>query len=152
MNQAIPRRDQPHAGHSKPVLTALLLAVMIVAGPLGNVFLGKGMKETGRLPVWPPSQLIATGLKVFGTGSIWLGIASLLTFFIAYMLVLSVADFSYVQPSASLAYGISAVLGHFLLGEHISALRWTGIVVICMGVFVVGRTNPKTTYPETERA
>ncbi|HLK20886.1 MAG TPA: hypothetical protein VKT81_18165 [Bryobacteraceae bacterium] len=110
------------------------------------------MKETGRLPVWPPSQLIATGLKVFGTGSIWLGIASLLTFFIAYMLVLSVADFSYVQPSASLAYGISALLGHFLLGEHISALRWTGIVVICMGVFVVGRTNPKTTYPETERA
>ena len=149
----IPFNDEPHAQQSKPVLTTFLLAVMILAGPLGNVLLGKGMKETGRLPVWPPKQLVWTGLKVFGSGSIWLGVASLIIFFIAYMLVLSVADFSYVQPAASLAYGIAALLGHLLLGEHISALRWTGIAVICMGVLIVGRTNPRTTSPQiTERA
>jgi drug/metabolite transporter (DMT)-like permease len=149
----IDSNDEPHAPRSKAVLTTFLLAVMILAGPLGNVLLGKGMKETGRLPVWPPVQLIRTGLKVFGSGSIWLGVASLIMFFIAYMLVLSVADYSYVQPSASLAYGIAALLGHLLLGEHISALRWTGIVVICMGVLIVSRTNPQTTSPQTtERA
>ncbi len=118
---------------------------MILAGPLGNVLLGKGMKETGKLPVWPPVELVETGLKIFGSGSIWLGVASLLTFFVAYMLVLTLADFSYVQPAASLSYGVAALLGHLLLDEHISALRWTGIAVICVGVLVVGRTNPRTT-------
>jgi drug/metabolite transporter (DMT)-like permease len=145
----IPFNDEPRAQQSKPVLTTFLLTVVILAGPLGNVLLGKGMKETGRLPVWPPKQLMGTGLKVFGSGSIWLGVASLITFFIAYMLVLSVADYSYVQPAASLAYGIAALLGHFWLGEHISALRWTGIAVICMGVVIVSRTDPQTTSPQT---
>ena len=26
-------------------------------------------------------------------------------------------------------------------------LRWLGIAIICLGVFVVGRTNPQTTRP-----
>ena len=55
------------------------------------------------------------------------------------------ADYSFVQPASSLAYGVVAVLGHLMLGERISPLRWAGIAVICLGVFVVGRTHPRTT-------
>jgi len=125
--------------------TYLLIAVMVIAGPLGNVLLGKGMKHIGDLPVWPLSELLHTGLKIFTSGSIWLGIASLLTFFVAYMLALSLADYSYVQPASSLAYGVVALFGYLMLGERVSPLRWIGIAVICLGVFVVGRTNPRTT-------
>lgn len=125
--------------------TYLLIAWMAVAGPLGNVFLGKGMKHIGDLSVWPLSDLLRTGLKVFASGSVWLGIASLIAFFVAYMLALSLADYSFVQPASSLAYGVVAVLGHLMLGERISPLRWAGIAVICLGVFVVGRTHPRTT-------
>jgi drug/metabolite transporter (DMT)-like permease len=125
--------------------TYLLIAVMVIAGPLGNVLLGKGMKHIGRLSIWPPSQLLYTGLNIFMSGSIWSGIASLTTFFVAYMLVLSWADYSFVQPVASLAYGVVALLGYLILGEKVSPLRWAGIAVICLGVFVVGRTNPRTT-------
>ena len=122
-----------------------LIAIMIFAGPLGNVLLGKGMKHTGNLGIWPPPKLIATGIKIFGTGSIWLGIGSLMVFMIAYMLVLSLADYSYVQPVSSVAYGVVALLGHLMLGEYVSWLRCAGIAVISMGVFIVGRTNPQTT-------
>jgi drug/metabolite transporter (DMT)-like permease len=125
--------------------TYLLIAVMVIAGPLGNVLLGKGMKHIGGLSIWPPSQLLYTGLNIFMSGSIWSGIASLTTFFVAYMLVLSWADYSFVQPVASLAYGVVALLGYLILGEKVSPLRWAGIAVICLGVFVVGRTNPRTT-------
>jgi drug/metabolite transporter (DMT)-like permease len=31
-----------------------------------------------------------------------------------------------------------------MLGERVSPLRWTGIALISLGVFVVGRTNPRT--------
>ena len=77
------------------------------------------------------------------------GISSLITFFIAYMLVLSWADYSYVQPVSSVAYGVVALLGYLVLGEKISALRWAGIAVICLGVFVVSRTGPQTTSRKT---
>jgi drug/metabolite transporter (DMT)-like permease len=124
--------------------TFLLILVMVIAGPLGNVLLGKGMKQAGRLPIWPPTEALHTAFRVFGTGSIWLGVASLLTFFLANLLVLSWADYSYVQPASAVAYGVVALLGYLMLGEPVSPLHWLGIAIICLGVFVVGQTNPRS--------
>jgi hypothetical protein len=31
-----------------------------------------------------------------------------------------------------------------MLGEPVSPLRWLGIAIICLGVFVVGQTSPRT--------
>jgi multidrug transporter EmrE-like cation transporter len=140
------QRAQPMTSKKRLHLqTYLLIALMAIAGPLGNVLLGKGMKHIGELSVWPLSDLFHTGLKIFASGSVWLGIASLIGFFVAYMLALSLADYSFVQPASSLAYGVVALLGHLMLGERVSPLRWAGIAVICLGVLVVGRTNPRTT-------
>jgi drug/metabolite transporter (DMT)-like permease len=125
--------------------TYLLIAVMVIAGPLGNVLLGKGMKRIGEPAIWPPMQLLHTASNIFTSVSIWLGIGSLIIFFVAYMLALSWADYSFVQPASSLAYGIVALFGYLLLGERVSPLRWAGIAIISLGVFVVGRTNPRTT-------
>ena len=124
--------------------TFLLILVMVIAGPLGNVLLSKGMKQAGTLALWPPAELPHTVLRVLATGPIWLGIASLLTFFLANVLVLTWADYSYVLPASSVGYGISALLGYFLLGEPVSALRWLGIAIICLGVLIVGQTDPRS--------
>jgi drug/metabolite transporter (DMT)-like permease len=124
--------------------TFFLILVMVIAGPLGNVLLSKGMKQSGRLAIWPPTEALHTALRVFGTGSIWLGVASLLTFFLANVLVLSWADYSYVQPASSVGYGVAALLGYFMLGEPVSPLRWLGIAIICLGVLVVGQSNPRS--------
>jgi drug/metabolite transporter (DMT)-like permease len=131
--------------------TFSLILVMVISGPLGNVLLSKGMKQTGSLVWWPPSEALHTVVRVLGTGSIWLGVASLLTFFVANILVLSWADYSFVQPASSVAYGVSALLGYFMLGEPVSPLRWTGIAIICLGVFVVGQTSPQSHPQSLER-
>jgi drug/metabolite transporter (DMT)-like permease len=127
--------------------TFVAILVMIVLGPLGNVLLGKGMKPIGAIVMRTPREVFHVFLEVFGSTSIWLGIASLLAFFVAYMLVLSWADYSFVQPASSVSYGISAVLAHFMLKEAISPMRWIGVVVICLGVFMVSGTPPRTTDP-----
>lgn len=124
--------------------TFLLILVIVIAGPLGNVLLSKGMKTVGKVVAWPPQALLQVALRIFGTPAIWLGIASQLTFFVAYMLVLSWADYSYVQPASSFSYAVVAVLGYLLLGEAVSPMRWAGIGIICLGVFVVGRTSPRS--------
>ena len=125
--------------------TYILIAVMIVAGPIGNLLIAKGMKDIGAIRFWPPSELVPVFFRVFGSWTIWTGIASLITFIIAYMLALSMADYSFVQPAAALGYVVIAVLGVLVLGESVSPLHWAGIVVICFGVSFIRGTNPRTT-------
>jgi drug/metabolite transporter (DMT)-like permease len=69
----------------------------------------------------------------------------LIAFFVAYMLVLSWADYSYVQPASAMAYAVVALLGHYLLREVVTPIRWIGVIVICLGVLIVGHTPPSTT-------
>jgi drug/metabolite transporter (DMT)-like permease len=127
--------------------TYLLIFLMVVFGPSGDVLLSKGMKRIGALTSWSPADLFVFFRSTFACGTVWLGIGSLLTFFIAYMLVLSWADYSYVQPASSVAYGVVALLGYLVLRETITPTRWIGIFIICAGVFIVGHTPPRTTEP-----
>jgi drug/metabolite transporter (DMT)-like permease len=118
---------------------------MICAGPTGNVVLGAGMKRLGPVALWPLPALLHNGVTVFTSPTIWIGIGLLIAFFVSYMLALSWADFSFVRAVACLAYAVVAFLSVFVLKEHIPPLRWAGIAVIGLGVFVVSRTAPKTT-------
>jgi drug/metabolite transporter (DMT)-like permease len=131
--------------------TYVMILLMVIFGPLGNVLLSKGMKNIGSANTWTPVELFHIFVRVFTSGFIWLGIASLLTFFVSYMCVLSWADYSYVQPTSSFAYLIVALLAYFLLGEHLTPLHWVGVAIICVGVFVVGFT-PHRTSKESYRA
>jgi drug/metabolite transporter (DMT)-like permease len=125
--------------------TYFFIFLMAIFNPLGNLLLGKGMKGLDGLAAWTPAKLAHLVVFVMGSGTIWMGIASLIMFFAAYTLVLSWADYSYVQPASAMAYATSAALGHFVLREVVSPLQWVGIMLICLGVLVVGRTPPSTT-------
>jgi drug/metabolite transporter (DMT)-like permease len=127
--------------------TYLLLFLMVVFGPLGDVLLSKGMKRIGTLTSWGPLDLLRFFENTFTSVVVWFGIGSLLSFFIAYILVLSWADYSYVQPASSAAYGVVALLGYLILRETVTPMRWAGILIICLGVFIVGHTLPRTTEP-----
>jgi uncharacterized membrane protein len=127
--------------------TYLLIFLMVIFGPLGNVMLGKGMKRIGAVSFATPAGVLDFLARVLTSGTIWLGILSLITFFVAYMLVLSWADYSYVQPASAVAYGMVALLAHFMLREVVTPVRWMGVLLICLGVLVVGYTPPRTTEP-----
>ena len=125
--------------------TYLLIAIMIVAGPVGNLLIAIGMRQVGEVKFWPLPELLAVFFRVFGSFTIWAGIMCLITFIVAYMLALSMADYSYVQPAAALGYGVIAVLGYFVLHESVSPLHWVGIAVICFGVAFIRNTHPRST-------
>lgn len=127
--------------------TYLLIFFMVIFGPLGNVLLGKGMKRIGAVSIGTTAGMLDLVSHVVTSGTIWLGIGSLITFFVAYMLVLSWADYSYVQPASSFAYAVVALLAHFMLHEVVTPTRWVGVLLICVGVLVVGHTPPRTTEP-----
>ena len=122
-----------------------MILLSIVLGPMGNVMLSKGVKGVHPASITTLAGIAAPAMSALSSPFVWLGIVCLMGFMMVHMLLLTWADYSYVQPATSLAYATVAVLSYFLLGEHISGLRWLGIAVICLGVFVVGRTAPSTT-------
>lgn len=138
-----PHNNKAHSGrHFK---TYFLILLVVIFSPLGNVLLSTGMKQVGPMTFHSASQFFGVFAQVFTSGAIWLGIASLFMYFISYMLVLSWADYSYVQPATAMGYVIVALLGHFVLHETVTPLRWIGISLIFLGVLIVGHTPPRTT-------
>jgi drug/metabolite transporter (DMT)-like permease len=127
------------------VKTIVLIVIMITVAPLGDVMLRRGMAQIGAIPGWAPGELVHFFFRAFTSPTIWLGIGLLLGFFVAYLVVLSWADYSYVLPASSISSLIIALLAYFVLHESITVLRWVGVASICLGVFIVGDTHPRTT-------
>lgn len=131
-----------------PVLhlkTSILIVIMVSVAPLGDMFLGKGMKQVGPMPDFAPGGIFDFFYRAFTSETVWLGISLLLAFFVAYLLVLSWADYSYVLPASSISTLVVALLARFVLHETVRPLRWAGVAIICLGVFTVGHTHPRTT-------
>src|SRR5664279_5058868 len=127
--------ESPRRLHLK---TFILILIMVLAGPLGNVLLGKAMKQVGPVHPWPPAELLHVFIRVFTSGTIWLGVGSLLVFFAAYMIVLSWADYSYVQPASSISYAVVALLASTWLGEFV-LLMFFVVVFGTVGEIFVSR-------------
>ena len=125
--------------------TYVLLFLMVLLGSVGNTILSKGMKDSGDLDISNLQSLEAGAVRVLSSGTIWLGIALMLLFMICHMLVLSWADYSFVMPFSAIAYALVPLLGYLFLGEHVSAARSVGIILIFLGVLLINRTPHRTT-------
>src|SRR5260370_5891314 len=125
--------------------TCVLLFLLVFLGSVGNTILSKGMKDVGDLDVAHLSALEAGAARVLSSGTIWLGITLMLLFMVCHMLVLSWADYSFVMPFSAIAYALVPLLGYLFLGEHVSAARSVGIILIFLGVLLINRTPHRTT-------
>jgi drug/metabolite transporter (DMT)-like permease len=89
----------------------------------------------------PPIAITDLGALISALANPWVigGILLLLCFFSAYLSALSFADLTFVLPATSIGYVNMALLGRFFLHEHVSLSRWTGVVLITLGVGFVAR-------------
>jgi len=123
--------------------TLVLVVLMVAASSTGDIFLKQGMD---RIPVQLDAASLGSAfVQTVASGQIWLGIACLQISFVLYMMLLSWADYSYVMPVSSFGYAVVALLAVLVLGESVTLGRWAGVALICLGVGLVGRTEPRTT-------
>ena len=127
------------------IKTAVFLIVMVTTGPLGAVFLREGMKRAQPLIRWNPAIVIQLCGIMLTNQDVWLGIGSRVVAALAFMCLLSWADYSFVNPASSVSYVIAVCLGWLMLGEAVPTGRWIGAILICLGVAFIGKTPPRTT-------
>jgi drug/metabolite transporter (DMT)-like permease len=126
------------------VKTLFMVLLMVVCANVGDLMLKRGMSRIGEVQPSLAGLARAFPLTV-SNGSIWVGIFFLSGFMLSYMTVLSWADYSYVMPAGAFGYAILTLLAVVFLHETVSPRRWTGVVLICVGVLLVGQTKPRTT-------
>lgn len=72
---------------------------------------------------------------------ILLGLACYVVSVVVWLLVLSRVEVSFAYPFLSIGYIVTALAGWFLFNESVGTTRWAGIVVICLGVWLVTRSG-----------
>jgi drug/metabolite transporter (DMT)-like permease len=133
--------------HSHDRKTQILVLIVILTNVLGNVSLSHGMHQVGRIVSASPLDYV----RAFANPWTILGICVLVVWMLTDLALLSRADLSFVLPVTASAYVLVAISGHFLLHDHISWERWTGIVLITLGVVLAEETPDRTTKGPPER-
>lgn len=126
----------------------MVLGVVAVTAPLGDTLLSLGMGRVGPVSLHHLSTLI----YAVKTPQILLGIALLIGFFSSYLASLSWADLTFVMPATSIGNVFVALLARFWKHEHISPMRWLGILLITAAVGFVARGPSYTETPEPQQA
>ncbi len=124
--------------------TRICLAVIVVANALGNIFLGRGMREVGDISTYSPVELVRSAAAAMTNPWVLAGVGLLIVFFVAHAIVLSWADLSYVLLVTAIGYVLVVGLSWGFLGEAVSVSRWAGTIIITAGVMLVGSTPART--------
>lgn len=122
----------------------MILGIVAVTAPLGDTLLSLGMEDVGPVSIHHLSTLFAA----FAVPNVIIGIALLIGFFSSYLASLSWADLTFVLPATSIGNVIVALLARFWKHEHISPMRWVGIVLITAAVGFIARGPSYTEIPQ----
>lgn len=127
----------------------LFIVLVVITNTLGNLFLAIGL---ARMPGFSFGSFLGYVEAFLSNGWIMGGIALMTLWMISQLSMYTWADLTYVLPVTASAYILTAILGRYVLNQHISLLHWAGIVVISFGVMFVSETPVQTSEAlEAER-
>jgi len=118
------------------LLVILLIALIIEA--IGVVLISRGLKQISagdQAGFRQIGRVVRLGLT---NRLILTGVFLEALFFAAFLYLLSRADVSLIWPLTSLGFIINTLAAKFIGHEHVSPLRWTGVLLIALGAAIVG--------------
>jgi drug/metabolite transporter (DMT)-like permease len=119
------------------MLTFILLFFIIVVGTGGEMCVSKAMRIVGEVHEFHPKVIARFVFGALRVPWMWLGITMMGIAFFSLLTLLSFREVSWVVPMSALSYLAGAIGASLFLREHVTARRWMGIGVICLGVIIV---------------
>jgi drug/metabolite transporter (DMT)-like permease len=119
------------------VRTALLLAVVVLAGTGGDIALTMAMKKVARGEPWTWRIAPRRIGRALIQSQMWVGIGLMILSFLAFITVLSWADVSFAVPATASNYIVGPIGAKLLLKERLTKGRWAGMVLVAAGVALV---------------
>lgn len=118
-------------------LPLILLGVLLNA--TAQLCLKQGMRQVGHF-AFSLNNLAPIGFKVALNPFVFAGLVCYVVSVVVWLLALSRVEVSYAYPLLSVGYVVTAFAGQLFFGEALGPMRWAGILVICLGVYLVTRS------------
>lgn len=118
-------------------LPLILLGVLLNA--TAQLCLKQGMRQVGHF-AFTLENLVPIGFKVGLNPFVFAGLTCYVVSVVVWLLALSRVDVSYAYPLLSVGYIVTAFAGRHFFGEALGPTRWAGIIVICVGVYLITRS------------
>ena len=118
---------------------SLLLLVTVTFNVVGQYLMKRGMMSVGVIS-GDMSLLVSSLARAFTNPYVIAGVGAYAAGSIFWLILLSRVDLSYAYPALSLGYVVVTLVSVFFLGEQVSAMRWVGVIVICLGVALLSRS------------
>ncbi|MGA9772611.1 MAG: EamA family transporter [Blastocatellia bacterium] len=119
------------------MITALMIAMVVMGSSIGDVFITKGMKEVGEISTLRPGALVLIVKRTITNKFFLAGVFFLAISYFSFLVALALADLSLVVPATSIGFVIKTIGAKFFLKERITAVRWAGILLVCIGVALI---------------
>jgi drug/metabolite transporter (DMT)-like permease len=125
----------------------VILLIGLVFEAAGVVFLSQGLHEIGEVKTISFGEISRIVVRGAINRNILLGTLLETVFFGVLLYLLSVRDVSLIWPLTSLGFVLTALAARMVRHEDVSALRWTGVVIIVIGAALVAWSEQAKTKP-----
>jgi len=119
------------------IRSLIMLAVLICCSTGGEIAITHGMKATGEPARLRPRALMQFLGRALKNGWFWAGVPLMALSFYSLLMLLSWEPISFVIPASALSYVVGTFGAKYILGEEVSAARWAGVILVCIGVTLV---------------
>ncbi len=116
----------------------ILIISSVLLNCVAQILIRKGMLSIGEISINFRQLYLHIGEMLVNV-YLWISVICYFLSFIIWMLVLSKVEVSFAYPFLSIGYVVTAFAGYWLLGESLSVMRIVGILVICIGVYLISR-------------
>ncbi len=115
-------------------MTWVLVAIIVAATVLGDVFQTLGMRHHGEIHDFRPSALGRAAQALARNAYVIVAVAMMAVAFFAFLKLLSMADLSFAVPATAASIVINTVVAKYFLREQVNWRRWAGAGLVACGV------------------
>jgi uncharacterized membrane protein len=117
------------------LLLVLLIGLLFEA--TGVVLLKKGITQIGEVQKINAAEISRIVKAGVANANIWLGVFFEALFFGCLLILMSESDISFLWPLTALSFVITTFAARMFLAEHVSPIRWAGVVLIMLGAALI---------------
>ena len=115
-------------------MIALLVALVVIPGTVGDLLNSAGMKRQGEISDWSPRGLLHVCGDLLRNRYIIAGIPAMAISFFALMSLISANTLSFAVPITASSYILETALAKYILKERLDWRRWAGTSLVALGV------------------
>ena len=118
-------------------MNILLILISVLLNCAAQLCIRKGMLIIGEVEM----SSIVRSLGVMITNLwLWGAMISYAVSILLWIVVLSKVEVSFAYPFLSIGYVVAVLVGYYFFGESLSLIRVAGIIIICVGVYLISRS------------